>query len=74
MIADFILTMWYTGEIPVELAEVNILPIYKKKGSFKEWSSYRPIALMNCLLKLIDKLIANKLKLEIIDRGLISEE
>ena len=49
------------GFLPQAFMEVLIKPIYKKSGSLCDWNSYRPIALANCLSKLFESLLRDKL-------------
>ena len=49
------------GFLPKTLMSVLIVPIFKKGGSVCDWNSYRPIALANCLSKLLEALIRDKI-------------
>ena len=48
-----------TGEIPTELKESIIKPIFKD-GDKKEASNHRPISLLNAISKLLEKVIHNQ--------------
>ena len=49
------------GFLPESFMTVMIKPIFKKGGSVSDWNSYRPIALANCVSKLFEKLLRDKL-------------
>ena len=49
------------GFLPDAFMEVMIKPIFKKGGSVSQWDSYRPIALANCLSKLYEALLRDKI-------------
>lgn len=52
---------------------MNILPIFKK-GSLNFWKNWRPIALINTIFRIIDKITASRLKSAIKTLDIISEE
>ena len=49
------------GYLPDAFMSVMIKPIFKKGGSVCNWDSYRPIALANCLSKLYEALLRDKI-------------
>ena len=49
------------GHIPVSWKAAEITMIHKKDKPKNEFSSYRPISLLNCLCKLLEKIINRKL-------------
>ena len=49
------------GFLPENFMTVMLKPIFKKGGSLCDWNAYRPIALANCISKLFEKLLRNKL-------------
>jgi hypothetical protein len=60
LLLDTINDMWRNCDVPSQLTEVLITPIFKK-GDRKEACNYRPICLVNTSLKLITMLMANRL-------------
>ena len=53
--------------------KVLIYPVYKN-GNKKEWKNWRPIALINTTLRIIDKAIARRIQEFIKETGIIPEE
>ena len=51
---------------------VLIVPIYKK-GKYGDWKNWRPIALMNTLMRIVDKTVTTRIK-NFIRESIISEE
>ena len=49
------------GFLPSSFMSVLIKPIYKKKGSVRDIDCYRPIALANCISKLFEAILRDKL-------------
>lgn len=52
---------WNNGIIPSTWKEANILPFLKANKSSSLEASYRPISLLSCLGKLIERIICNRL-------------
>ena len=51
-----------TGEIPSEWKETNIVPIQKIGKDPSKPESYRPISLLSCVAKLMEKMICKRLQ------------
>ena len=48
---------WKTGTVPAMWKKATIIPIHKKGKDKKKPNSYRPISLLNCKGKLLEKVI-----------------
>ena len=53
--------IWKTGAVPSSFLHAIIVPILKPDKDATEAKSYRPIALMFCLAKLVKRLVVNRL-------------
>ena len=53
--------LWQTGSFPDEWREATIIPIPKPGKNHTEPSAYRPIALTNCVCKLMEKMVNKRL-------------
>ena len=49
-------------EIPPDVCEAWLTPVFKKKGDSSDAANYRPLVLLSHLLKLIDKMILNRIR------------
>ena len=54
-------TSWNLGYIHNDFKKSILLPILKPEKDSSEVSAYRPIALLSCLGKLMEKLVYNRL-------------
>lgn len=63
-IVQLVKHFFLTGEVPRELNETNIV-LVPKKNNPSTLSELRPIALCNVVMKIITKVIANRLKLQL---------
>ena len=61
MVYRLIIDIYRDKSLPVEMNEVLIVPIYKK-GNKRLWKNYRPIALINTLVRVMDKIITKRIK------------
>ena len=52
---------WKTGTVPAMWKKATIIPIHKKEKDKKNPNSYRPISLLSCLGKLLEKVINRRL-------------
>ncbi|CAF1643525.1 unnamed protein product [Rotaria magnacalcarata] len=59
--------------IPTKWKTANIILILKPKKDKQHPSSYRPISLVNCLGKLLEKIIKQRLMLELERRNILPE-
>merc|ERR1711963_630999 len=69
----FDLTM-RVGKIPHEWKKAEVKAIYKKKGSRKDPSNYRPVSLTSVVCKLMEKVIKNHLNLHLKNNNLLADE
>jgi hypothetical protein len=49
------------GQVPLAWQDANVTPLYKKKGSRSDPSSYRPISLTSVRCKIIEKIIRDEI-------------
>ena len=49
------------GRIPTDWSKSLIVPIYKRKGSLDNPNNYRPIALLNIILKIFTRILCRRL-------------
>ena len=52
----------------------NICPVYKNKGEKSEKSNYRPIALLSCMSKILEKIIYKSLYEYCVSHDLLIKE
>ena len=69
----FDLTM-KVGKIPQEWKKAEVKAIYKKKGSRKDPSNYRPVSLTSVVCKLMEKVIKNHLNMHLKDNNILANE
>ena len=65
---------WYQGTFPDIWKRANITPISKTSKPSSNPKHYRPIALLSCLGKLFEKVIAKELMNTLKDNDFISPE
>ena len=49
------------GYFPNKFKTSKIVPVYKKKGSCNKKENYRPVSLLSCLSKIIEKLVSKRI-------------
>ena len=54
-------TSWYSGHVPSDWKHGIIIPIHKPNKLKTEASSYRPITLLSCIGKYMEKILCNRL-------------
>jgi hypothetical protein len=59
------------GIFPTKWKSANVVPIFKK-GDNTLPTNYRPVSLLNCLSKVFEKVVANRLITYILDNKLVS--
>ena len=59
---DIFNTTWQEGTLPQIWREATIIPIHKKGKAKTEASSYRPIILTSCIVKVLERIINARLK------------
>ena len=63
---------WNTGTFPQYWKEATIIPIPKKGKDRTQSSGYRPISLLSCLGKLMERLVNNRLQYHLEKNGLLN--
>ena len=61
------------GIFPTSWKEANVLPIFKKKGSTSDPTNYRPISLLPCLSKILEKIVFKRIYQHITENNILSE-
>ena len=61
------------GRFPSSWKEARVTAIFKKKGSASHATNYRPISLLPCLSKVLERLVFKRIYQHISDNGLLSE-
>ena len=59
---DIITKTWQEGPLPQIWREATMIPIHKKGKAKTEASSYRPISLTSCIVKVLERIINTRLK------------
>ena len=54
--------IWQSGKIPSYLLDINVIAIPKPHKNLEESSSYRPISLLQCITKVINSAVLDKLQ------------
>ena len=57
--------IWLERSFPADWREIVIVPIHKAGKDSSNPRNYRPIALLSCLYKLLEKMVANRLSYEL---------
>ena len=65
---------WRTGVFPTAWKEATIIPIVKKDKDPTKTASYRPISLLSCLGKTLERMINKRLQWHLEDNNLITKE
>ena len=52
---------WKTGHIPQSWREATMIPVHKKGKNRKDVNSYRPISLLSCIGKLLERMVNTRL-------------
>ena len=61
MTVKMVQRMWLEQEVPSKLSRANICLLPKDPIRLDDPACYRPISLMNAWLKIVDKMIAERL-------------
>ena len=64
---------WKTGEFPHTWKEAIIIPIVKKGKNKQSKTSYRPISLLSCLGKTMERMVNKRLQFHLETNGLINQ-
>jgi ribonuclease HI len=70
---EFINKIFESGQVPEEWKIQKILPILKPSKDPLQGSSYRPIALSSCMLKVVEHMIRNRLEWHVESRQDLSQ-
>ena len=62
-----------SGIFPKQWKEAQVTPIFKKNGSPSDVKQYRPISLLSCLSKILEKLVFSSIYSHISSKNLLSE-
>ena len=62
------------GTLPSSWKKAIIHPIFKKKGSNSDPVNYRPISLLPCISKVLEKIVFKKIYQHLTENGLLSEK
>ena len=65
---------WQEGSLPQSWREATMIPIHKKGKSKTETTSYRPISLTSCVVKLLERIINARMKLYLEAEQLLSPQ
>ena len=63
-----------SGVYPSKFKEANVRPIFKKKGSPSDYSSYRPISLLSSLSKVFEKIVHKRIYAHLTENSLLTEK
>ena len=63
---------WNTGTFPTNWKEAIIIPIHKKGKHRHSKTSYRPISLLSCLGKTMERMVNRRLQHHLEKNGLLS--
>ena len=61
LLVPIIVHFWKTGEIPTEIGEASVVPLFKG-GNPDDRDRYRPVALLNTLFKIIELLLLPRIE------------
>ena len=64
---------WNTGNFPAKWKEAILIPILKKGKDKNRKDSYRPISLLSCLSKTMERMVNKRLQIHLERNGLISQ-
>jgi hypothetical protein len=62
------------GVFPKSWKKSNVVPIFKHKGAKDSVANYRPISLLSCMSKVVERLVYNELYNFCMENGLLSEK
>ncbi|CAI2737188.1 unnamed protein product, partial [Dicrocoelium dendriticum] len=66
--------VWIEEEVPSELKDALVLPLYKGKGSKQCCTNYRGINLLSCVGKVIARILLNRLVSQIVEPNVAEEQ
>ena len=65
---------WKTGNIPQSWREATMIPILKKGKNKKDVNSYRPISLLSCTGKLLERMVNTRLTWHLENNNIYANE
>ena len=65
---------WKTGHIPQSWREATMIPVHKKGKNKKDVNSYRPISLLSCTGKLLERMVNTRLTWHLEGRNIYANE
>ena len=65
---------WKEGTVPQTWKEATMVPIHKKGKGKQDPHNYRPISLLSCVGKVMEKMVNNRLLWHLESKGLLSPE
>ena len=71
---DLVNHSWASGVVPAQFLKSTIVPIAKRGKPPGLIGSYRPIALMSCVAKLVEKMVARRLSWWLETNNLLSQD
>lgn len=71
---DIINEIWQTGKIPTDWKSSLIVPILKPDKNCQNPESYRPISLLNCISKVMERMVTRRLTHELEHRKLLTSD
>ncbi|CAH8601705.1 unnamed protein product [Dicrocoelium dendriticum] len=66
--------VWIEEEVPTELKDALVLPLYKGKGSKQCFTNYRGINLLSCVGKVIARIPLNRLVSQVVEPNVAEEQ
>ncbi|GFR73090.1 LINE-1 retrotransposable element ORF2 protein [Elysia marginata] len=67
-------TTWTTGNIPQIWKEAMMIPIYKQGKDKKKPESYRPVSLLSCLGKTMERMVNSRMTWHLEENNILVEE
>ena len=65
---------WKSGNIPQSWREATMIPVHKKGKNMKSANSYRPISLLSCTGKLLERMVNTRLTWHLESKNIYANE
>ena len=65
---------WKTGNIPQSWREASMIPVHKKGKNRKDTNNYRPISLLSCTGKLLERMVNTRLTWHLESKNIYANE
>jgi ribonuclease HI len=72
ILLDIFNQSWHTGQFPTTWKEAHIVPILKKGKDKSKPDSFRPISLLSCVGKLLERMVNRRLLYHLESNGLLA--